>query len=378
MLHRTASTDFATGPTDACRPTRQRFDPGQWRQVVRIDPIDSVRGLAVILAMLSHALLQFTDHFDTLKPLTRTATPAFVILFGIMLEIAYLQRLRAGESATVVKRRLGSRMVVCYLYFAAITVAALATGKLFPMESLKALVFLEKGFLGVLLKIYTVLFLLVLFLLPLLRRYGANVMVAAAVAGWVAKFACDAVMTHPPHLMNFMVGNGRGVGPAILPSLTFVAFGMLLGETLSGKRNATAVVVVLLGAAVFAAMQFLDAGSVSALRGDWLAARRYNHPLYFALGMLSTSLYLGLFWLLWRRPKPDPFSRFSADMGQQTLFIYGTGNIILALLPTYGGQDAAMALGLVVLFMVGLFGMAWIRRLRPGWTRRQNLGGSGI
>jgi uncharacterized membrane protein len=329
--------------------------------------IDSVRGLAVILAMLSHSLLQFTDGFGALRPLTRTATPAFVILFGIMLEVAYLRKLRSGKDKEAIEARLISRMLTCYLFFAAITLAAFVTGKLGKMATLKALVFIDGGFLGIILKIYAVLFFIVILFLPLLRRYGANFVLVAAVASWCLKYALDTVLPESHYLVAFIAGSGEGFGPSILPSMTFLAFGLAFGEYLTGRRNGLTAGSLLLLAICIAGFSFWQLGSLAAIGEAWLGSRWINHPLYYAIGICSTSLYLGLFWLAWQKSSVDPVSRFTATMGMQTLFVYGAGNVALGLLPAYSGHDASVATALVITFMSVLLTIAWLRAKQAGW-----------
>ena len=59
--------------------------------------LDALRGLTVILAMMDHVKVQFVPDFHHFIPLTRLSTPSFIILFGAMIEIAYLSKLRAGK-----------------------------------------------------------------------------------------------------------------------------------------------------------------------------------------------------------------------------------------------------------------------------------------
>jgi hypothetical protein len=91
--------------------------------------------------------------------------------------------------------------------------------------------------------------------------------------------------------------------------------------------------------------------------------RWQNHPAYFAFGVLSTAAILLVFRVLWMRRSPDRFSAALATFGQQTLFVYGLGNVALNLLPVYGGR---MAVGLVLTagFMAALLWLS-LDRARP-------------
>jgi hypothetical protein len=340
----------------------------------RLHFIDSVRGLAVIMAMLSHALFQFSNDFIFLKPLTRTATPVFVILFGIMLEIAYLRRIRTGTESVRVETRLLSRMITCYVLFTAITLAAFLSGRLNLWPTMKALLFLDDGYFGVILKIYTVLFFIVVLLFPWIRRHGAVVFLQLAFVAWTLKLLLEIYFPESPYVVTFIVGNAEGFGPAILPSMTFLAFGMAFGEWLSGRRGPLLWSLLLALAVVVSTFALSDLGTLADIRDTWVASRWSNRPVYFAIGICSTSLFLLIFWLTWRREQADPVSRFTEVTGRQTLFVYSAGNIVLNLLPRYSGQDPVVASALVMIFMALLLGIAWIRSVRPDWLNRLGMG----
>jgi len=46
--------------------------------------------------------------FLVLRSITRTATPSFVILFGVMLELVYYRKIRDGVAFSSVSKRLVS------------------------------------------------------------------------------------------------------------------------------------------------------------------------------------------------------------------------------------------------------------------------------
>ena len=157
----------------------------------RLHFIDSTRGLAVVLAMLSHSLWQFAPEMDLLRPLTQTATPTFVVLFGVMLELVYLRRLRDGAATEAIERRILGRMLTCFFVFALILFAAYATSKLSLYATVKALTFMGGGRFGVILKTYAALFAVVLLLLPLAQRHGSTLFLAAAGLAWAVKLGLE-------------------------------------------------------------------------------------------------------------------------------------------------------------------------------------------
>jgi uncharacterized membrane protein len=81
------------------------------KQSTRFETLDALRGVTVILAMLDHVKVQFVTDVHVLVPLTRLSTPGFIILFGAMIEIAYLSKLRAGRTMRSVRERMASRLI---------------------------------------------------------------------------------------------------------------------------------------------------------------------------------------------------------------------------------------------------------------------------
>lgn len=65
----------------------------------RFITFDALRGLIIILVMMGHLKVQFL-------PLSRLATPGFIILFGAMIEIAYLSKIRAGVDMLTIRQRM--------------------------------------------------------------------------------------------------------------------------------------------------------------------------------------------------------------------------------------------------------------------------------
>ena len=195
-----------------------------------------------------------------------------------------------------------------------------------------------------------------------------------AFVAWTLKFVLESYFPDSLYIVSFIVGNGEGFGPAILPSMTFLAFGMAFGEWLSGRRGPLLWSLLLVLAVVVSTFALSHLGTLADVRDTWVAARWSNRPVYFAIGICSTSLFLLIFWLTGRRERADPVSRFTELMGRQTLFVYSAGNIVLNLLPRYSGQDPVVASALVMIFMALLLGVAWIRSVRPDWLNRLGMG----
>lgn len=345
------------------------------RQVQRHIALDALRGLAVLLAMLDHVKVQFVPDMHLLVPLTRLATPCFVILFGAMIEIAYLSRLRDGRlqegglqsgALAPVRRRLALRMRGSALWFAGLGLAAALSGNLTPAEALRSLVGLGPGRFNEILLVYTLLFAVTIALLPWLWRYGALPVLALAALGWALKALAEGKGLQPGYLATLLTGIGTGYGPALLPTMSFLGFGLALGETLTRRRSALLPAGLALLALLCCGFE-LSHGIAEAGR-RFLAHRWTNHPGYYAVGTLGfLCIGAGLQWAL-HRPLLSRGVRGLARIGRQSLFVYGGGNLALNLLPMIA---LPRPLGLCVAagFLVALLGLARVaeaRRARPG------------
>ena len=324
---------------------------------------DAVRGLAVLLAMVDHVKVQFVPDFHLLLPFTRLSTPSFIIVFGVMIELAYLSKLRAGAPISQARRRIAIRMVQCLSVFAVITLAAMVSGNLGLAEGARALAGLGPGRFSEILMIYALLFSVVLVLLPLFVRYGAYLVLGLAALGWGLKgIAAGSLDATVPYVLTFFTGIGTGYGPALLPAMTFLAFGLALGEVMTARRRKVLPAILVMLAALILSHE-LSNGVMDAGR-RFIAHRWTNHPGYFAFGILGFSAISLFLMMVQRTPYLKHLTAGLARAGKQSLFIYGGGNLVLNLLPAFEITRAAGA-GLAFGFMMALFGAAFIRTRRP-------------
>ena len=162
--------------------------------------------------------------------------------------------------------------------------------------------------------------------------------------------------------MRFLLGTGEGFGPAILPALSFVGFGIAFGEFITGRRGPALLLGCLAVALALVVWELWQSGALAVI-DRWVVLRWSNHPIYFAAGILITSLYLLLLHSLWRNGSAGPVTTTLANFGTKTLFIYGFGNVALNLLPIYEGL-VGLGLVLALLFMIGLLALSCV-----GWTK---------
>jgi len=315
-----------------------------------------------MLAMLSHSFVVFGPD-NPVSPLTRLATPTFVVLLGAMLEIVYLRRLRRGTDLTGMRRRLAERAILCYVLFALITIAGFLTGKMGWFDALQAVTYTANGRFGTILKLYAILFLVIILILPLFRRYGGAALAAVALVGWTIKVALAGLGVPGIYFLDFLFGHAAGgFGPSIFPSFAFVAFGFWIGEAMNGNRSAVLPGLVL-AMALLGLWMTLGEVSYEGI-GDLVtwAKRSGDHPDYYVFGILGSALLIWICSLLGRVAALIDGLCF---LGRQTLFLYGFGNILLTSLPVYRGESVAVSLCLIGLFMVVLVALS-VDRLREG------------
>lgn len=326
----------------------------------RLSYIDSTRGAAGVLAILGHLSsdqFRFVDYgiLAGINIFTRMATPMFMTLFGVMIALVYLPRLagsQADEDAVV--RRLMSRMLTCYIIFGAITLAAMVSGKIRPDKALEAMLFVNAGRFGEILKIYSVLFFVIVLTLPLLKRFGLSWLVGLAAIGWGLRYVVAAVAGPGNYPLQFFTGYDGGFGPSVLLSFTFVAFGAAIGEAVTGRGSrflpgAIAVAALL---SLVVATWWLGPYALAHGVGTY-EFRAVNHPLYYTYGIAATSGALLLFGWIWAAGVLKAPATLLATIGKRSLFFYGFGNLALNLLPVYEGSPAIGIL-LSAIFLVVL------------------------
>ncbi|MCA8902023.1 MAG: DUF1624 domain-containing protein [Hyphomonas sp.] len=351
----------------------------------RINYIDASRGLAVILAMMAHSMIHYVTGIQVMidaqvwiQIVTRTATPTFMVLFGIMIELVYLRRLREGAPADRTVTRLLERMITCYVLFFLVMMAGAVTGKFSFTKAFLAIAYFETGNYGVILQIYAVLFAIIAATLGLARRWGSLVYAGIAGLGWALKFTLEA--THAPAIypLQYLIGYGFGFGPAILPGMTLVAFGALVGEMLTGRRARFWAPAIGAGAMAVVLWNIATSGLHEYARLVTDVFRWNNDVFYYTFGIAVSSLSLIFFAGIDRARKGAAPGKFSlAALGRDTLYIYGGGNIFLNLLPGYTGQShlafLAVAAFLCALMLSSIYKpqvSQVANRLSAGWISR--------
>jgi len=317
----------------------------------RIAGLDTARALAIALAITSHSFIHFGvwplldgDAGLLVRIMTRSATPTFIILFGMMLEIVYLKLIRRDERPGCWQRLL-TRAIQCYLLYLCVVLAGVAGGKLAPVEGLKAALFLSQAYFANILKFYSLGLLGGIVLVELRARFGLGAAVVAAAAIWAAYPLIKALPPMPhgiAHLASFLIGAGAETGPAVLQGMSLVALGMVLGWAVgalggddpTGRRRAALLLAGLAAlAAAGTALLFANDGLRGALeRFTDYGYRGANHPGYYILGSTLAMAVIGACLAVAER-LPERLLSLVNVFGISSLFAYAFGNVMLNLLP---------------------------------------------
>ncbi len=351
----------------------------------RLSFIDVARSLAIVLALFSHAMATFGGlsalgrHSGLASLAIRFATPMFVFMFGIMLELVYARRARLNGIPTVA-RKLVLRSAQCYLGYQVTVLAGMTGGHLAPDAAARALLFLDNARFGNILRFYSIALLLAVPLIAIRLRVGPRVYVALLGCIWLLDGPARDLERLLPEsgarLAGILVGSGVPIGPSVWHGMTFVLAGMLIGTSLSGWRSPAFCLrrFDLACAAVFGA---------SALVVGWLIMgssplhvlksfanftyRVQNHAGYYAMGLM------GCIMILVALSRVIPLDRELADwtevplsLGTSSLTSYTVGNVLLNLLPRpvveAGTTRPILASAVVLLLVMWLVARPGIKR----------------
>jgi len=355
-------------------------------QTPRLAALDAVRGLAVLGAALIHALIA-TDVWNSV-PQTwwkgllnigfRSFTPAFFLVFGIMLELVYV---RQAETGTPFAGRLLWRAWLCWLGFAAGAVTAAIFGHLSVYQLATALLMVGDAPWTSVLRFYSIVLVLVIGLVGLRLRWGTAVPWVLLATIWLLSPLVAIVpwpLSGPGEPLRFLWGSTFGnppiwVGGSVWHNLTLVAMGMILGCGFRERLRQGLSPFPMRLAFLLAAGCLLVTGvcamfqdPVVLLRsyaGDRMALRSGHHPVYYAVGGFSALLLLGMMFRLVRRD-----GGFLGEVGRRSLVVFSVSGVLLNMVPvglTCGLRYGALLTFLQMAVLVGLVAaLRWRDRVR--------------
>ena len=313
--------------------------------------IDVARAIAIVLAMLSHFMIAFDGWQGVgnseyiLKPLTRTATPLFIILFGMMLELVYVRRAKRKNGFRSVARRLTIRSFQCYLGYAATAVAGYLGGILTAEDTFNTLIFTRNAYFGNILRFYFFALLAAVPLLLIRMRLGTRSILFMLVGIWIVHYGT--LPFHSTDLDSYskLAGIIFGVvgapeGPSVAHGFTFVGVGMLLSRGLMNwkstglshfyRRCATVCLICL---AIVAVLVYhtspLDVGTNFT---RYTAYRLHNHPGYYAIGTVGSISILILTSLVVPAHRSiSQWGKLPLTLGTSSLMSYTLANVFINL-----------------------------------------------
>lgn len=346
----------------------------------RIGYLDVFRYSAVTFAIISHIVIHHHIYDETasdvaamMKAVTRAATPALLVLFGMMVELVYYRKYKT--SFKEVMASLIQRAIMCYLALVTLAIAFFVTGAMTVKGLVGGITLLGQVNNNDIFKLYMILLVLSLPLLFIRHRWGAIGIGAFVVILWVGHRLLLSSFSELPyplgHMGSLMMGIGSGFGPSILHSSVLLAFGMAIAAALfterdSRKRRSWLVLstVIMTGALIVILQQMSVYGPMGVVRKiavirEW---RSSHHLGYYAYGVLAASLLL-LFAVVGDYLLPTRAKAGISKAGGVTLMYFFLANLLLALVPEFATPSPAISAALVLAYVTVFTALAlwWAR-----------------
>jgi hypothetical protein len=357
------------------------------KKLTRLDFIDVARSYAIILALFAHAMIVFGgftalgEDALKIKLFTRTATPLFVFMFGMMIELVYAKKARENGLFSI-NRKLLLRSAQCYLGYQLTVVAGMIGDHASLKEGAHALLFLDSVMFGNILRLYSVALLLAIPIVWIRCRTGPSSLVIMLVAIWAGdifleRYAGISLGRFDP-LIGILLGTGSTLdGPSVWHGMTFVFAGMLVAASLhnwneSGLKQfyytlftLTAVSLIVV---VYLAADVSLAG-VARRFADY-SYRSHNHLGYYAVGLLACAITLFILsQIIPLYGKMPGWTRVPLAFSRSSLLSYSLGNIVLSLIPTVSSNSVSRAVLSSVLFLFVLMLLVSSRYLEVVYQR---------
>lgn len=306
----------------------------------RLHYVDLARGFAIGLALFSHVLVgtggwnsipDGSSWLHGLRGLTRTATPTFIVLFGMSVELAYVRRWGVDRRTTV--RILLRRSFQCYVAVVALAVAAvLGTLITFP-EALRGMVFLELVPNGNIFVFYVGALLLTLALIPLRRWAGLMPTLLLTLASWPIVHVLQARGVPPllDPLTSRAFGIGTLLGPSVMQAMPIIVIGMIIANLASHPQDrnsrvqAAAVVAGLVGVVAFLLVWRGPFELIRSFIAEW---RDVNYWAYYAVGTFLALVVIAISWGACS-VYSDLGARGRSFFGRNSLQAFAIGNVII-------------------------------------------------
>ncbi|MGM0579212.1 MAG: OpgC domain-containing protein [Bacteroidota bacterium] len=312
----------------------------------RVHFVDFARSYAIFLALFDHSFNDFNiwsnytfNNYAFLKILTTSATPTFLFLFGMMLELIYLRRLKE-KGLSAIKPHLFKRSFQCYLGFILTALAGLIGGYLTFKSAFATTFFAANTHYGNILKIYAVLIILAIPLLLIRKKYGVWSIIGITLFIWCFYPIFDSIDITNGSIaifMSSMVGIGKSGGPSVLHSLSIVSIGMLSASFIDfkdkwkfPKYNAILLFALLTITGIFLLTTPWETFTDKYFNNIY---RQENHPIYYTVALSLAIIHIIIFSaIIPLGSKLKPWTKHLLLFGRNSLSAFTIGNIILNLI----------------------------------------------
>jgi len=340
----------------------------------RLDFIDIARSVAVILAIFAHAMHfhdwpQNLDGPSTILRFTmRTATPLFLLMFGLMLELVYVRKADKTGLKSVTKRLI-VRSGQCYLGYALTVLAGFISGYDNLEETILTLLFLKNSSLADILGFYCIVLLVAIPVIWLRLKFGLWILIVFLVLIWIGDIYLKQYTWKDFGMINGWVGILLGTGtypfgPSVWHGFTFVLVGMVIANSLSTWRehNLQSFYKVSISFAIIALAVILHLVNTASLAEvfenfhRYTAYRAHNHYGYYAIGSFTGIVTLILLSKLYPLGQKLPSSASKLlVLGRSSLLSFSLGNIFLNLIPASKAElfaPFAIQLGIILVSII--------------------------
>jgi hypothetical protein len=345
----------------------------------RVVLLDYYRFVAVSLALVSHVLVRLRVFDGSIGPIhvafkvvTRLALPSLLILFGVMITLAYGQPDRRGKDSSAL--RITFRLLLCYLAFVLLAAVSVAVGDISLSTFVLAAAVSASILYANIFKVYCFMLAAAMPLLKLRWKAGVWSPAAVALVCFVGASIADGHDGWNSVLLNgyasTVYGYGGAWGPSILHSMILVAFGMSYASFFRkgdhGAADVRVVVSLLIIATLVLAYESMQVGFASLAGGiaDFRTYRATNHPVYFAYGMWG-AVVMTLMGKVMAIVTPARLSSFVQLSGQNTFTYFLIGNVLVLCLPA-ARMSYAMCAAITVIVVASSMGWVclWVNHCR--------------
>ncbi|WP_188464742.1 OpgC domain-containing protein [Marivirga lumbricoides] len=334
----------------------------------RVYFVDFARSYAIFLALFDHSLNDFNiwskypfEQYAIIKLFTSSATPTFLFLFGMMLELVYLKRLKV-KGLSSIRPQLIKRSFQCYLGFMLTSLAGLIGGYMTVKGLLGSSIFVVNNHYGNILKIYCVLILLAIPMLLLRRNYGIWSLIILCFSFWIFYPITSQIEVANGNINNFtsfIFGVGNSGGPSVIHALSIVSLGMLSATFIDfnnrwkfPKMNMLLLLVIMSGICLYLFSIPFNDFIENYFSNNY---RNNNHPLYYLVSLsLAIILILIFSTLIPLGIKLKPWTNHLLVFGRNSLSAFTIGNIILNLIYNEA-KDYTFSIVIPLLFIILIY-----------------------